>query len=57
MQAMEDTIPSSESQDPLKLKEIGNQLFKEGHYDRAIEFYTKAIGTSYPPDIGKHLYI
>jgi len=45
MEAMEeDTLPPA--QDPLKLKELGNQFFKEGHYDKAIEFYTKAIGTS-----------
>jgi tetratricopeptide (TPR) repeat protein len=48
MNAMEeDPLPPSQSHDPVKLKELGNQFFKEGHYDKAIEFYTKAIGT-YP---------
>jgi hypothetical protein len=29
--------------DALHLKELGNQEFKCGHYDKAIEYYTNAI--------------
>lgn len=34
------------SHDAIRLKELGNQDFKNGHYDRAIENYSRAIGTS-----------
>jgi hypothetical protein len=39
---------TSDSQNAVHLKELGNQDFKEGHYDKAITHYTSAIGT-YPP--------
>lgn len=32
------------SEDAIRLKELGNQDFKNGHYDKAIEHYTRAIG-------------
>jgi hypothetical protein len=35
-----------DGQDAIQLKELGNQDFKHGHYDRAIDHYTRAIGTS-----------
>jgi len=43
---MEDTMTLNEveqSDDPLHLKEIGNQYFKKGVYDHAIAYYHKAI--------------
>ena len=36
-----------ESNDPLHLKEIGNQYFKKGVYDHAIVYYRKASGISF----------
>jgi hypothetical protein len=33
-------------QDVIQLKELGNQDFKNGNYDKAIVHYTRAIGTS-----------
>jgi len=47
--AMEDTVTlngTEESDDPLHLKEIGNQYFKKGVYDHAIAYYQKAIGSN-----------
>jgi hypothetical protein len=44
---MEDSVTlngSETGEDPIRLKEIGNQAFKDGHFDKAIEHYTKAIG-------------
>lgn len=32
--------------DAIQLKELGNQDFKNGNYQKAIEHYTRAIGTS-----------
>ena len=34
-----------DGQDAIQLKELGNQQFKKGNYDKAIEHYTRAIGT------------
>ena len=30
----------------LRYKELGNQDFKNGHYDKAIEHYTRGIGAA-----------
>lgn len=37
---------TDDSKDAIRLKELGNQDFKAGHYDKAIEHYSKAIGIS-----------
>jgi len=37
---------TNDSQDAVRLKELGNQDFKAGHYDKAIKHYSKAIGMS-----------
>ena len=42
---MEDlTTLNGPEEDPIRLKELGNQDFKNGHFDKAIEHYTRAIG-------------
>ena len=33
-------------EDVIQLKELGNQDFKNGNYDKAIVHYTRAIGAS-----------
>jgi len=46
MMMMDDTETLNgveESDDPLHLKEVGNQYFKKGVYDHAIAYYKKAI--------------
>ena len=35
---------TDDGKDAIRLKELGNQDFKAGHYDKAIEHYSKAIG-------------
>jgi hypothetical protein len=46
---MEDTVTLNginEDESAVHLKELGNHAFKEGHYDKAITLYSKAIGYS-----------
>jgi len=33
-----------DSENAIRHKELGNQDFKKGHYDKAISHYTTAIG-------------
>lgn len=47
MTGMEDvtTINGSvDAETAIRLKELGNADFKDGHYNKAIENYSKAIG-------------
>jgi serine/threonine-protein phosphatase 5 len=47
MAGMEDISTVNGSVDgeaAIRLKELGNADFKNGHYDKAIEHYSKAIG-------------
>jgi hypothetical protein len=42
---------TSDAQNAVYLKELGNQDFKDGHYDKAITHYTNAIGTHPPSSV------
>lgn len=35
----------ADKESAIRLKELGNLDFKNGHFDKAIEHYSKAIGT------------
>jgi|SRR5271170_1324221 len=35
-----------DSENAIRHKELGNQDFKNGHYDKAISHYTRAIGNT-----------
>jgi hypothetical protein len=36
----------TETDSAISFKELGNKHFKEGHFEKAMEHYSKAVGTS-----------
>lgn len=40
---MKDKMKDPEANDYTKLKESGNEAFKQGDYETALDFYTKAL--------------
>ncbi len=45
---------SSSSDEAMSLKERGNEAFKKGELDEALDLYTRAIGASYEKDVRAH---